>query len=206
MIAIRIVAAVAWLGAMSLGAVGNEALTPGPAGHAGLGGGLIAGHFRLTAGDGTIVDSDDLASHPYALLFGFTHCPDVCPTILAELSLALALLPTNDLKVYFVTVDPERDTPNALAQYMTHFDPRIVALTGTRSAVDEALVSHGAVARRNDLPGGGYVYGHTAAIMLIDRNGLIVDRVGPEVASGQLADKLSALASGGARRANASAR
>lgn len=159
--------------------------SPGP--------GLIAGHFRLATPDGTTVDSDDLSGKPYAVFFGFTHCPDICPTTLSDLSTALARRPGGNVRVYFVSIDPERDGPEVLARYMTNFDPRIVALTGTRRAVDEAVASFGAVARRTDLPGGGYAYAHTAAILLIDGDGLIVDRVGTEAGADRLADKLAAL-------------
>ncbi|TGE01242.1 SCO family protein [Methylobacterium nonmethylotrophicum] len=165
-----------------------------PAPPARHGGSLLAGHFRLSAHDGATVESDDLAGRPYALFFGFTHCPDVCPTALAELSLALQRLPPRTLPVYFVSVDPERDTPEVLRRYMESFDPGIVGLSGSRMAVDEAILSFGIVARRTDLPGGGYTYGHTAAIFLVDGDGLIVDRLGSGLGPTALAARLAALA------------
>ncbi len=122
------------------------------------------------------------------------------------MSAALARLPDGAPPLYFVTVDPERDTPDVLAQYMTHFDPRIVALSGTREAIDEALSSFGAVAQRTDLPGGGHVYGHTAAVLLIDGNGLIVDRLSAEETPDRLTARLAALAGSDRSRAEAPAR
>ncbi|MFC6790069.1 SCO family protein [Methylobacterium komagatae] len=154
---------------------------------------LFAGHFQLAAPDGATVDSDDLAGHPYGVFFGFTQCPDVCPTTLSNLSTALARLPKASVRVYFVSVDPERDTPSVLAQYMSNFDPRIVALTGARKAVEEAVASFGAVARRTDLPSGGYAYSHTAAIMLVNGDGLIVDRMMAEDGPDAMAARLAAL-------------
>lgn len=158
------------------------------------GGSLLAGHFRLTAPDGTTVDTVDLAGKPYALFFGFTHCPDICPTTLAELSLALPRLPARALPVFFVSVDPERDTPEVLGNYMQSFDPGLVGLSGPRPAIDEAIRSFGIVARRADLAGGGYTYGHTAALLLINGDGLIVDRLGPGLGPDALAARLAALA------------
>ncbi|KQT49165.1 electron transporter SenC [Methylobacterium sp. Leaf456] len=207
MLAIRISAAT--LGFVLLGpaAIAMQPLPPPiPARLAPSNLSLLAGHFRLVAPDGTMVDSDALAGKPYGLFFGFTHCPDICPTTLAALSAALAQMPRTELPLYFVTVDPERDTPDVLAQYMTHFDPRIVALSGTREAIDEALASFGAVAQRTDLPGGGHVYGHTAAVLLIDGNGLIVDRLAAEEAPDRLAERLAALAEGDRPRRQAPAR
>lgn len=167
---------------------------PPPSAH----GGLIAGHFRLVAPDGKTIDTDERAGHPYAVFFGFTHCPDLCPTTLAELSLALPKLPTaaRDLAIYFVTVDPERDTPEVLAQYMQSFDPGITALSGTPPAIDEAIRSFGVIAQRTDLPGRDYVYSHTAALFLVDGDGLIVDRLGPGLGPDLLAARLTALAVG----------
>ncbi|TNC14470.1 SCO family protein [Methylobacterium terricola] len=164
-----------------------------PAGPPG-GGSLLAGHFRLTAPDGTPVDTDDLAGKPYALFFGFTHCPDICPTTLAELSLALSHLPARALPVFFVSVDPERDTPEVLGRYMQSFDPGIVGLSGPRRAIDEAIRGFGIVARRTELTGGGYAYGHTATLFLIDGDGLIVDRLSPGIGPDVLAARLAALA------------
>lgn len=196
MITIRIATAAAWLGLLGFGALAQEAAppSPGPAGHAALAKGFIAGHFNLTAPDGTVVDSDDLTGKPYGLFFGFTHCPDVCPTTLAELSTALGKLPTSDLKIYFITVDPERDTPEVLTQYMTSFDPRIVALTGTRASVEAAMANFGAIAQRVDQPGGGYAYGHTAAILLVNGDGLITRRIAVDAGPEKIAEALTALA------------
>lgn len=192
MAVVRTIAAGAWFGLSGLSALAGGAVldAPGPAAH----GSFLAGHFRLAAPDGSVVDSDDLSGKPYGLFFGFTQCPDICPTTLAELSMALAQLPPGDIKIYFVSIDPERDTPEALATYMTSFDPRIVALSGSRQAVDEAVATFGAVAKRTDLPNGGYTYGHTASVLLIDGNGLVANRIGADAGPNNMAKAIAALA------------
>ncbi len=93
----------------------------------------IGGPFRLASANGGVVDSQDLAGKPYAVFFGFTRCPEVCPTTMAEMSAALTELGDEgkDLRVFFVTVDPERDTAEFLKDYLSSFDPRIEALVPT---------------------------------------------------------------------------
>src|SRR5690606_5641497 len=89
--------------------------------------------FTLVRHTGEPFSSAELKGHPHLMFFGFTHCPDICPTTLLEISKHLDAIgdAARDLKVLFITVDPERDTPEAMAQYMSSFDPRIVGLTGT---------------------------------------------------------------------------
>lgn len=169
----------------------EPAARPAPAA---AGAGLLAGHFRLTDPAGGTVDSDALAGRPYGLFFGFTHCPDICPTTLAQLSTALRGIADPDLRIYFVTLDPERDTPAALAAYMQSFDPRIVALGGARAAIDEAVAGFGVTAERTPLSEGRYSYAHTAAVFVVDENGLIADRISAEAEPATLAARLAALA------------
>jgi len=163
---------------------------PGPA----AGAGLLAGHFRLVDPAGRTVDSDMLAGKPYGVFFGFTHCPEICPTTLAQLSSALRGIADPDLRIYFVTLDPERDTPAALASYMQSFDQCIIALGSDRAAIDEAVASFGIIAERIALPEGRYTYAHTAAVLVVDENGLIADRVSAEMEPTALAARLAPLA------------
>lgn len=137
------------------------------------------GPFELTRVDGATLDSIELDGAPYALMFGFTHCPDVCPTALAEVTAALEMAPGvgRDYRVYFVAVDEARDTPEAVKAYLSSFDTRIVGLTGDRPRIAEAAQAFGATARRKTFPDGGYAMEHTAALFLVDSNGLIADRV-----------------------------
>jgi protein SCO1/2 len=130
----------------------------------------IGGPFALTDQTGATVTEAALQGHPTAIFFGYTFCPDVCPTTLFEMSHWLEKLgPDADrLKVYFVTVDPERDTQDALASYLSAFDPRITGLTGTPEAVDKMIKEYRVFARKVPLDGGGYIMDHTASIYLLD--------------------------------------
>ncbi len=133
----------------------------------------IGGRFTLTNHKGQSVSDADLKGKPYALFFGFTHCPDICPTTLWELSELLKKLgPDADrLTVIFVTVDPERDTVEAMANYLTSFDPRIVGLTGKPEQVEAMVKAYRAYSKKVPTNGGGYTMDHTASIYLMDRDG-----------------------------------
>nr|WP_202131055.1 SCO family protein [Methylobacterium sp. 2A] len=133
----------------------------------------IGGPFRLVAHTGAVVDSSHLQGRPLIVFFGFTHCPDVCPTALASLSQALSDLgPDADrLQAVFVTVDPERDTQVALAQYMQAFDPRILALTGTPEEIATVTKAYKVFAEKVPRAGGDYTMNHTASVFLMDRQG-----------------------------------
>lgn len=137
------------------------------------------GRFVLTAHDGRVVNDAELRGQPYALFFGFTHCPEICPTALFELSLVLAELgpDAERLKVFFVTVDPERDTPQQLAAYVGSFDSRIVALRGTAEETARAAGAFKATYRRVPTEGEDYTMEHTALVFLVDRQGGYFDRV-----------------------------
>ena len=119
--------------------------------------------LALTTQDGKRLSADDLKDRPLAIAFGFTHCPDVCPTTLLEWSNALAELgPAVDkLKVLFVSVDSERDTPEALKGYMTAFDPRITALTGSPSEIAAAAAVLDAYYEKVPGPDGGFTFDHS---------------------------------------------
>jgi protein SCO1/2 len=109
--------------------------------------------------------------------FGYTTCPDVCPMTLAQVTQVRRLLgPDGDrLDIYFVSVDPARDTPERLAAYTRAFDPSIVGLTGTPSEVTRAMAPFGAIAERRDVPNSaiGYLVDHSATISLVDQQSRI---------------------------------
>ncbi|RYE76669.1 MAG: SCO family protein, partial [Hyphomicrobiales bacterium] len=109
----------------------------------------------------------------FLVFFGFTHCPDICPTKLFEISEVLrAAGPKGEkLKALFVTVDPERDTAETMKSYLGSFDPRIVGLTGDRAAIDGAVKAYRAYARKVPLKDGDYTMDHTALVYLMDKNG-----------------------------------
>ena len=128
--------------------------------------------FTLTAQDGKEITEKAFTGKPTALFFGFTHCPEVCPTTLFELTTLLGKLgaEADKLNVLFVSVDPERDTPAQLSLYLQSFDPRIVGLSGTQAEVDAALKAYKAYARRIPTPD-GYTMDHTASVYLMDAEG-----------------------------------
>ena len=133
----------------------------------------IGGQFTLTSHKGESFSDTDLNGKPFALFFGFTHCPDICPTTLWELSeLMKKLGPDADrLTVVFVTVDPERDTTEALANYLTSFDPRIVGLTGTPVQIEAMIKLYRAYSKKVPTSDDGYTMDHTAIVYLMDREG-----------------------------------
>ena len=139
----------------------------------------IGGPFALTDQHGATVTEAALKGHPSAMFFGFTYCPDVCPTTLQEMTTWLqALGPDADrLKVYFVSVDPERDTPEQLAAYLAAFDPRITGLTGSPAAVDAMLKAYRVYSRKVPLEDGNYTMDHTAAVYLLDQDGMFTGTV-----------------------------
>ena len=129
------------------------------------------GAFALSDLDGKPFGPAELAGRPGLLFLGFTYCPDVCPTTLATLRDVLATQPVKDLRVLFVTVDPDRDDAATLARYLGAFDPHFVGLRADKAALDPFLRTLGALAVRQPLPGGSYTMDHTATLYLLDRQG-----------------------------------
>jgi protein SCO1/2 len=159
----------------------------------------IGGPFRLTAQDGTILDSKDLAGKPYAVFFGFTHCPEVCPTTLSELSYAFDDLgeEAGDLTVLFITVDPERDTPQVLNDYVSSFTGRIIGLSGTPEEIADVAKKFKAYYEKVPTSDGSYTMNHSAAIYLMGRDGTFKDAIGYDADHQQVLAKLRALLSAG---------
>ena len=109
------------------------------------------------------------------VFFGFTHCPDVCPTALFDMSEVLKRLPADKrVSALFVTVDPERDTPAILKDYLSSFDPRISGLSGTRPEIDAALKSYRVYSKKQPQENGDYSMDHSAIIYLMDKQGRFV--------------------------------
>jgi len=133
----------------------------------------IGGPFRLADHDGQIVTDASLRGKPYALFFGFTHCPDVCPTSMLEITNDLNALgnAAKDFRVYFVTVDPARDTAALLKEYTGSFDSRIIGLVPKDDAELANIARlYRAIYRKVDTPS-GYTMDHTASIYLMDAQG-----------------------------------
>jgi protein SCO1 len=132
----------------------------------------IGGPFKLTTQDGKPFTDENLKGKPFAVFFGFTHCPEVCPTTLYDLTQDLAALgkDADNLRVAFVTVDPARDTPELLKTYLASFDPRIVGLTGTEEEI-AAVAKAYKVYYRKVPTDSDYTMDHTATIFLMDSRG-----------------------------------
>src|SRR5262245_10806697 len=136
----------------------------------------VGGPFNLTDQNAKPVTDQDLKGHPFLVFFGFTHCPDVCPTTLFEVSEILrALGPrAKDVRALFVTVDPERDTPAVLKDYLSSFDPRVIGVTGDPAAIAAIEKSYRVYAKKVPLEGGNYTMDHSAVVYLMDKNGRFV--------------------------------
>lgn len=132
----------------------------------------IGGPFELTTHDGDKLSSKQLKGTPFAVFFGFTFCPDVCPTTMLELTNVLKQLgPDADrMRYLFISVDTERDTPAHLKLYLSNFDKRILGLTGTAEEI--AAVARAYRAYYEKVPTkDGFTYNHTALIYLMGRDG-----------------------------------
>jgi len=133
----------------------------------------LGGPFHLIDQNGRAFTDQNLLGKPSAIFFGFTFCPDVCPTTLADMTRWLAALgPDADkVNVVFVSIDPSRDTPKVLKQYLGNFDSRIHGLTGTETEIARTAKAYGIFYKKVPLPGGGYTMDHTAGVFLFDRSG-----------------------------------
>lgn len=140
----------------------------------------LGGPFSLTDMNGRPVTQASLLGKPTAIFFGFTYCPEVCPTTLTELTAAMKALgkDADRLNVVFVSLDPERDTPERMRLYLGNFDRRIVGYTGTPQAVAAAAKAYRVYFRKVPLDGGDYTVDHSSAVYLFDRKGRFVAPIG----------------------------
>jgi protein SCO1/2 len=136
----------------------------------------IGGPFRLTDQSGQTVTEKSLAGRPTIIFFGFTHCPDICPTALFDMSEVLrAMGPDADkVNAYFISVDPERDTPTAMKDYLSSFDPHLKGLTGSVDEIAKVTTAYRVYAKKVPLKDGDYTMDHTALVYLMDRQGNFV--------------------------------
>jgi protein SCO1/2 len=136
----------------------------------------IGGPFALVDQDGNNVTDRDFSDKASVIFFGYTSCPDACPTTLLDLSNWLRDLgpDARRLNVLFISIDPERDTPARIKEYLSSFDPRIHGLTGTPEQIAATAKAYRVSYERVELEGGDYTMDHTAAIYLMDRSGHFV--------------------------------
>ena len=136
----------------------------------------IGGPFSLVDQNGRTVTDKDMRGHPFLVFFGFTHCPDVCPTALFEISEVFGKLGPDAQKIgaLFVTIDPERDTPAAMKDYLSSFNPRLVGLTGDPATIAAVAKEYRVYVKKVPLENGDYTMDHTALVYLMDKEGRFV--------------------------------
>lgn len=136
----------------------------------------VGGPIQLTDQNGKPFSDKDLRGKPFLVFFGFTHCPDVCPTALFEVSEILRGLGSdaNRVGALFVSVDPERDTPAVLKDYLSSFDPHLRGLTGDPAAIEAVAKAYRVYYKKVPLEEGDYTMDHTALVYLMDKQGRFV--------------------------------
>jgi protein SCO1/2 len=189
---------------LCVGAVAAVVLLPGvrerllpPLKVASIGRALVGGPFSLINHKGQRVTDKDYRGKLLVVMFGFTFCPDVCPTELQLIAAALDKLGAraDEIQPLFISIDPERDTPERLATYVKSFDPRIIGLTGQPSEIDAAAKAYRVYVKKVPDPKStaGYTVDHSALIYLMDRNGEYRAHVTPGISADALADRLDKL-------------
>lgn len=157
----------------------------------------IGGPFVLTASNGQQVSSEDFSDKAKVIFFGFTHCPDICPTTLVDVSSWLEQMggDADRVQAMFITVDPERDTPQVLDDYLSAFDGRILGLSGSAEQIDQVVKDYRIYAQKVPLDDGGYTMDHTATVFLYDRDGAFVGTIAYGEDDATAVEKLKRLAS-----------
>jgi protein SCO1/2 len=152
----------------------------------------VGGPFTLTGSDGKPFASTSLAGKPYVIFFGFTHCPDVCPTTLARLVKLRQQLKVGErpFEILFVSVDPDRDGPAEVGKYAELFGSPIIGLTGSPAQIDQVKKQFGIFSQKVPDQVGGYSVDHTSTVLLFDRNGKFVATIAPEEGDGPALEKL----------------
>jgi protein SCO1/2 len=160
----------------------------GPQGGGGFGTPLVGGGFTLTDQNGQSRSDGEFRGKLMLVYFGFTHCPDVCPLDLQKISQALAKLDgkADQVAPIFVTVDPARDTPEAMRDFVASFDPHIVALTGDKPAIDRLVKDYRAY-YKPDADGADYNVMHSSLIYLMDRDGRYLTHFGQDATADDIA-------------------
>jgi protein SCO1 len=145
-------------------------------GGAGSGASAIGGPFNLIDQNGEPITDADIKGRPFLVFFGYTHCPDICPTTLFDVSEVMHALgkDADRTGALFITVDPERDTPAVMKNYLSSFDPHLRGATGNNAAVDAAEKAYRVYAKKVHTENGDYSMDHTALVYLMDKQGRFV--------------------------------
>lgn len=158
----------------------------------------IGGPFKLVDSSGKTVTEQDYLGKWLLVYFGYTHCPDVCPTTLAAVSAALGELPPADrskVKALFITVDPERDTPKVMADYVAGFGNDLVGLSGSQDEIDAAMKAYRVYAKKHPEKDGGYSMDHSSIVYVMDPDGHYATNFSFDTPPATMAKKLEGLVS-----------
>jgi protein SCO1 len=152
----------------------------------------IGGPFTLDAADGRTVTDQTYRGKWLLIYFGYTFCPDACPTALNDMSGALEKLGAAASKVQplFITVDPKRDTSLVMADYLKSFDPRIVGLTGSQAQTDSVAKAYRVYVAPQKTGGDDYLVDHSAYFYVVNPQGKFVNVIAGDAAGDEMADKL----------------
>lgn len=156
----------------------------------------LGGPFTLTAPDGKPFTLANLGGKPFAVYFGFTRCPDVCPTTLSRLALLRGKLGAagNRFAILFVSVDPGHDTPQSVGEYVKLFGTPIIGLTGSEEQLKPVEKAYGVYVNKVPQPGGDYTVDHSSAVLLMDGSGHLADIISHDEPEATALAKLKALA------------
>ena len=169
-----------WLGLLLLGqsrsAPAEQAVDTSPAESS------FGGPFTLVGANGQPFSSNQLAGKPYVLYFGYTRCPDTCPTTLNRLVHLRRQVGLGDdsFKIVFITVDPQRDGPKEVGSYQKAFGAPIIGLTGSPTQIDQVKKEYGIFSQKVPEGGGDYSVDHTATVLLFDRSGKFAGTIAPD--------------------------
>jgi len=141
-----------------------------------LGPSAIGGPFKLIDENGKPITDQDMKGRPFLVFFGYRHCPDICPTTLFEMSEVMRTLgkDADRIGALFITVDPERDTPEGMKDYLSSFDPHLRGATGDAKAIDAVVKAYRVYAKKVPTGNGDYSMDHTALVYLMDKQGRFV--------------------------------
>jgi protein SCO1 len=186
-------------GAALLAAAAVAAVAIGTASRPGPGSVTIGGPFALLDGQGRTVTERDFRGRWMLVYFGYTHCPDICPTTLANIADAIGRLPPAQRQAIapiFITVDPARDTPATVTTYAHAFSPAIAGLSGSADAIAAVERAYHVYAARHDEPGGGYAMDHSSVLYLMRPDGQFAGVIAADQPGAAMARDLSARLAG----------